>query len=231
MVPAATVDTSTGWGAYPSFLASVRDAATDGVAWLAAAPPNTDTGPGTLVLNYARWETTTARTLDRSQVIAGPPVTASAGFVMSVVSWAAVKGDTGAQTALAVASTTAAGTFGYQGLSLRLYGDVTNPGGAELNAANQTATAVLNDRANPSETILDTVDVQSGWRTGPTGGPSSAEWDPYAHTFAPTDVVALVDNYGATKHYRVTKSDHRLVATVWQTTHTLEKFTAPAALP
>jgi hypothetical protein len=79
--------------------------------------------------------------------------------------------------------------------------------------------------------LLDTVEVQSGARSSPTGGPTATDWDPYAHTFSPLDVAAIDHGNGTTGHYHVTQSSHRLTSTVWQTSHTLEKYIAASPLP
>jgi hypothetical protein len=81
------------------------------------------------------------------------------------------------------------------------------------------------------EEILDSIDVQSGWRTTTSGGPTPDQWDPYSHTFAPPDTVSIVQNDQAAHVYRIVKSDHRLTGRLWQTTHTLEKYIAPTPLP
>jgi hypothetical protein len=228
-VPAAAAD-STGL-AYPSLLASTRTAAANGVAWMSAAEANPG-GPGVLTLNYARWETTTPRTLDHSQIIAGPPVTAAAAWMITLVQWAATAGATGAQSTLNVRNDLRLGGWGFQGPPpLRLAGDVTSTSGAEYAAARATAVQLYTDHSDPTQYYLSTLDVQSGRRTGPTGGPSAADWDPYTHVFAPTDVVSVADPTGASHPYRVVKSDHRLTARLWQTTHTLEWCTAATPLP
>jgi hypothetical protein len=210
---------------YPGYLPVIRDAATDGVAWWTAVAGAT--GPGTLTLNYARMETNTVRTLDGSQVIAGPPTSASAGYVITLADWKAVNASGVASEYIVTGATN---VWGLQGSALRLYGDVTTTASPEFNAIHTTSSNMLNARNDPSEEVLSTVDVQSGRRTGPTGGPSSASWDPYAHVFSPTD-VAQIAHGGKTNNYRVTKSAHRLTATSWQTTHTLDKYIAAAALP
>ena len=219
-------------GLYQGWLQTVRDAAAPGVAWLSAVTvnPGDAAAGGRLVLNYARWETTNARTLDRSQVIAGPPVTDSQEWAITQVTWAATNGTTAAQTALAVYSGFL-GISGAQGpTGLRLWGDVS-AAGAEHAAANATAGQLINDRAQTDREHLSNVTVQSGRRRAAGGGPALADWDPYSHTFAPTDVLALNDAGGTPRYYRVTKSDHRLTASTWQTVHTLETFTAPTPLP
>jgi hypothetical protein len=217
------------YGDTPALLAMIRDAATDGVAWW--SPAGAAAGPGTLALNYARWETTDQRLLDRSQVIAGPPSTSAIDFYTSMVIWNATKGDTGATSGFKYSGGGLYTLPAWQGPTVRLYGDLTAPSGAEYQPTIDTSAALLADRSDPAEGILSTVSVQSGRRTTKTGGPSATDWDPYAHHFSPVSVVSLVDNTGTTKKYRVQKSDHRLVSTVWQTTHTLEKFSAPTPLP
>ncbi|HZZ55702.1 MAG TPA: hypothetical protein VFE26_15625 [Trebonia sp.] len=229
-VLAAPIDSS---GYYPPFLQTVRDAAAPGAAWLSAAPVNVGdaSAGGRLVLNYARWETNVQRTLDRSQIVAGPPTTASTDWMITVINWAATNGSTGVQTKDQIQSSSTA-LWGLQGPgALRLWGDVTYPGGTECSAAEATARQLINDRANASEQQLSSISLQSGTRWTAAGKPSSADWDPYAHTFSPTDVAAIVDDGGTTRYYRVQKSDHRLTSNVWQTTHYLEKYTAPTPLP
>lgn len=229
LVTAAALNTQD--NLYPSVLALVRDAASPGVAWLApTGPPASDTAPADLTLNYARWETTNSRTLDRSQIIAGPAVTASVDWVVTVAGFTAINGSNGSQTSFSLAQ--AGQAYGYQGPSpFRMWGNVASGTGAEYPATSQTVTQLFADRADGAERVLSSVDVQSGTRNTPTGGISEAAWDPRAHVFSPLDVVSILDDAGNPKWYRVTKSDHRLTAQVWQTTHTLEKFTAPQPLP
>ena len=231
-VPATAADTSTPLtGYYPSFLAVLRAAAADGVGWLSAGTAG-PLGPGALVINYARWETATVRKLDRSQIVAGPPVTASIAWILSMLTWQAVNGSSGAQTAVVLAGPNVQ-AFGLQGpVALRLWGDVTSGTGAEYNAAVKTGGQVLNDHYDPTKQVLSSVSLQSGSRSTATGGVSPAGWDPHAHIFGPTDVAAI-DTAGNSNftNYRVTKSDHRLTAAVWQTTHYLETYTAATPLP
>ena len=227
-VPAAAPD-STYTTMYPGFLAVVRDAATNGVAWLSAA----GTGPGTgrLTLNYAKWETVTVRTLDRSQIVAGPPSTAGIDFVLNWVQFDALK----AGVTTTVVSQLATPPGGYQSIGLaevgfRLYGDVS-PAGPENQGAVQTGARIISDHADAAEQTLSTVDLQSGPRWTRGGVASNALWDPYGHTFTPTEVAKIDIGAGVLKQFRVIKSDHRLTSTVWQTTHYLEKYTAAWPLP
>jgi hypothetical protein len=223
-------------GKYPSLLEMVRTAAANGVAWLSATPPTTDGGRFGLTLNYARWETTNSRVLDASQIIAGPPTTASADWVISAASWQGVKGD-GTTNAWSAYSSGNVGAWGYQGpSSLRIVGDVSGPpvntAAPENPGVSGTTTAMFNAYSDPTQQVLDTLDVQSGIHRTPAGGVSPTAWDPYAHTFAPVDVVTLTHmNPTATFPYRVTSSDHRLTGTIWQTTHHLEKYAAATPLP
>jgi hypothetical protein len=229
-VATAPQGTGTGGGFFPSYLALVRDAAANGTAWLsavgAAAP-----AVGTLTLNYARWEARNARNLDRTQIIAGPAVTTTPDFVVTALSWAALVGSTGLATTLAQ-SNTGTQTWGVQGpATMRLLGDVTATSGTEYNAAHATGQAILSGRSNVGEEIIDSIDVQSGWRTSPAGAPTSAQWDPYSHVFAPPDTVTITQNDQAQHVYHIVGSAHRLTGRLWQTTHTLEKYIAPTALP
>jgi hypothetical protein len=227
LVAATAATTGPGFVSYPDVLSLVRDAATNGYAWW--TPTGAATGLGALTLNYARWDTQNARNLARSQVIAGPPSTATLDFFISEVIWTATKGDTGATSAAWSGSVQP--IVSWQGPTFRLYGDVTPTSGAEYAACNTTGTALCQARNDTNEEVLSTLDVQSGPRTGPGGGPTAADWDPYAHHFAPIDVVSFVDNAGKTHHYRVTQSSHRLTGKVWQTTHTLEKYAVATPLP
>lgn len=230
---ATAVDTST--GVYPSYLAQIRDAASPGVAWMAAqaatSPDVLGHYPGSLTLSYARWETARQRTLDRSQVVAGPPTTAGVDFLVTHLHWTAILGSSGAQSDIDLTSGLVS-TWGYLGPgTMRLWGNVTATSGPEWQACYTTGTNVILDRDDLTEQYLSTISLQSGTRWTPAGKPATAQWDPYAHVFLPTDVAVLADDGGTPRYYRVVKSDHRLTSTVWQTTHYLEKFTAPTPLP
>jgi hypothetical protein len=224
-------------GSYPGVLPAVRDAAAPGLAWLAATAPSTARAPGALEFHYARWDAVTFRGLDRSQVIAGPAVSQDVAWIVTTARFEATAAD-GTQTAFTAVNNQTRGAWGYQGPTMRMVGNVAPivPQGPEFAACNATAAAIYQAFGDPTEQYLSSVDVQSGARTTPTGGPSPAGWDPYAHTFAPTEVLTLTPPTPPppvpfTTQYRVVKSDHRLTATVWQTTHTLEKYVAPTALP
>jgi hypothetical protein len=228
---AAVVPGNNVQGTTPPILQMIRDAAANGIAWLAADAGAT--GPGTLIFNYARWETMNPRVLDRSQVLAGPAVTASTGWYVGNVDFSASKA--GAQTTWIVWGPSTVGQWGVQGPSgLRIWGDVQNASGVvgpENAAVQATGYQLCTDRHDPTERLLDSIDVYAGVHRTPTGVLSPTQWDPYAHHFAPIDVASIVDSTGATKKYWVTQSAHRLTATVWQTTHTLDKFTQATALP
>lgn len=229
VLPASVADSQT--GLFPSFLAAIRDSATDGVFWWGAVTRQQGTGHGELLFNYQRWDPATVRILDRSQIVAGPPVTADAGWVVTLVQWLGTNGANGVQTKQQYTAGTTT-TYGYQGPSqMRVYGDIVLSAGAEYLAVTNTSGALMADRANPAEFVLSSVSVQSGRRTTPTGGTSSAQWDPAAHVFPPSDIAQINDDTGHPKNYRVTQSSHRLTSTIWETTHTLEKATTPAALP
>jgi hypothetical protein len=217
-------------GNYPNYLQAIRDAAADGVAWLSASAPAG--GPGQLLLEYERWETLgIRRALPDSQIVAGPPTTAAAMWAINTVQWGATNGATGVQTALTVHDTSNINIWGTQGPGVfRLWGNVgTGAGNAEYGSALATGNQITTDyHGNP---VLSSVDLQSGNRWQPDGTPAVDGWDPYTHVFRPHDIADIKDYNGQTVSYRVQKSDHRLTARVWQTTHTLEKYTAPMALP
>ena len=226
MVAVANVGSTATGVVYPSWLQSIRDAAPNGVAWLSGAAQSG--GAGSLVVNYARWEANTQRTLDASQIVAGPAVTNSAEWMITNISWTAIYGADGSQTTMLL--TWAPQVFGLVGpTGMRLWGQAAY-GQTEYNGCYNTAQQLTADHAQPGEVALSTVDLQSGARSTATGQASNAQWDPYAHVFAPTDVAAIFHN-NSTHKYRVQKSDHRLTATVWQTTHYLEKYTAATPLP
>lgn len=227
---AAAGDTSTGVLLYPGYLAALRDASTDGVGWLAYTTAG-PTGPGALVVSYARWEAATTRILDRSQIVAGPAVTASIGFLITLLVWAATNGANGAASTFHLYGANVS-TVGVQGPgSLRLWGDVSATSAPEWAGANATGVQLVKDRSDATEQVLSSVSLQSGTRWTAAGLASTADWDPYAHVFSPTDVARVDDGAGNVKSYRVVKSDHRLTSTVWQTTHYLEKHTAATPLP
>ena len=151
-ISASPTDSSTGITLFPGYLAAIRDAATDGIAWMAAtaAPP----AAGALVLNYARWETANIRTLDRSQVVAGPAVTASIGWLISLLVWAAVNGTTAAASTMHLFSSNV-NTVGIQGPApLRLWGDVSTTSAPEYAATNATGVALVNGHSAATEPIL-----------------------------------------------------------------------------
>ena len=230
LMSASAADTSTGVLLFPGYLAAVRDAATDGIAWLGYTTAG-PTGPGAMVVNYARWETATVRTLDRSQIVAGPPVTASISWIITLLVWAAINGANAAASTFHLFGS-AIDTVGVQGPgSLRLWGDVSAANAPEYPGANGTGVRLVADHSDATEQTLSSVGLQSGTRWTAGGQASTADWDPYAHTFKPTDVAAINDGAGHVKNYRVTKSDHRLTSLVWETTHYLEKYTAATPLP
>jgi hypothetical protein len=223
---AAAADSST--GTYPGYLQAVRDAGADGVAWLAASAPAG--GPGQLILCYERWETIGQhRPLGDAQIVAGPPSTADATWAISFVQWTATVGTTAAASTLNVQASPGFSVNGKAGPSFRLWGDVT-ASGPEQSACNQIAQNLFADYAQ-GDLVLSSVSLQSGHRTTATGGTALADWDPYAHVFRPTDLADINDINGHPVTYRITLSSHRLTFTIWQTVHTLEKYSPAVALP
>ena len=114
---------------------------------------------------------------------------------------------------------------------MRLYGNLTSGSGPEYIPVIGTSGQICVDRQDATEQVLSSIGLQSGTRWTADGKPSAADWDPYAHVFSPTDVAVIAGDDGRNHFYRVSQSSHRLTATVWQTTHTLEKYTAPTPLP
>jgi hypothetical protein len=227
VLPAAKTVALGAYNLSPDFLAQIRDAATDGVAWW--TPRGAPSGLGALVLNYARWETAAHRVLDRSQIIAGPATTADLSWYTAIVNWNTTNGANGTTSNYGI-PTTGVPVSGWQGPTMRLYGDAAFGTGVEYAAVQATSESLLDDRSDPTEQILSTVDVQSGQRATATGGPATVDWDPYSHVFGPLDVAQITDDWGIQTQYRVIRSDHRLTPRLWQTTHTLEKYTAPVPL-
>jgi hypothetical protein len=233
LVSAQTIDTSVPAGMYPSLLQTLRNAGANGVVWLSAAMDGS--GMGNLTLHYDRWETVNAaRPLDGSQVIAGPPVETSVGWVINLVGFTATKGDTGVQSS----QNTNAGGLGYGGYgvqylgSMRLWGDISTSAAPEWSGQYGTAVSINNSRSNVSDASLSTITVQSGKRWTATGAPSAKQWDPAAHVWTPLDQLSYLDPRDNKTHlYRVKHSDHVLNATVWQTVHSLETYAAGSQLP
>jgi hypothetical protein len=223
--PAVVAD-SNGHG--PSYLQSIRNAAADGVAWLAASAPIG--GPGQAILHYERWETVGAtRRLSNEQIVAGPPTTNDYTTTFNVIQWAGAN---------------AAGTSVYNATQLTTYGDWQNPqsyrlvgnvnpsGGAEYTGVLATSNQLfedLNQVLGPF--LLSSVSLQSGNRATAAGADAGEQWDPYTMVYGPADKAVLdVDGQGD-RNYRVTQTSHRLTARVWQAVHTLELFSAPYQLP
>jgi hypothetical protein len=232
LVVANVVDTADPSGNPPGVLATLRTAAANGVLWLSYRMDGS--GNGVMTVNYARWETVnTARTIGGIQIVAGPPVETSVGWLINLVGFAGTRGDTGAQTTVNTQGGLPMGAYGVNYLgAMRLNGDISTSTAPEWSGQNGTAQAIMNDRSAPLEHYLSTITVQSGKRWTHAGAPSASQWDPTAHLWSPLDQMSYLDPIDNKTHlYRVTKSDHVLNATVWQTVHTLEKFTGPAALP
>jgi hypothetical protein len=230
LVAARVRQTTTPFNFYPNYLQAFRDAATDGVFSLDAQCPAPG-GPGNLIARYKRWETHNDRNLNTGQVIAGPAVDTDVTALTTYLLWTATRGDTGAQSTFNDGQG-GSGAYGYSGPSLRLYGDVS-AGGAELGAVQSTSDGALSVRSDPTVKHTSSVMVQSGDRFTSQGKPSTNDWDPRAHVWAPTDMCMFHPTTdGATTQFTwVTHSDHILNAQMWQTVHTLEPWTIGAALP
>ena len=235
LVPATTYSGSgPPWATWPSYLSMVRDAATDGLMWWSYGRDGS--GSGTMAFRYDRWETANAaRVLDPAQVVAGPPVDASAAFVFGFVDMNATRGGDAYKTYLRTASNVSFAGAG--NIAVRLYGDIENtPGtggrtGPDFNGASSTVNTWADDHADPTERVLSSVSCQSGDRTTAAGAPSTP-WDPAAHVWTPLDVMSYLDPADQKTHlYRVCHSDHLLNAATWQTVHTIEKFSAATRLP
>ena len=223
-VPAPVVGSA---GLYPPDFDLVRTAAADGYAWLSAG--RDATGAGILTLNYARWDTATARpNLDKSQIVAGPTVTESVDWAITTAGFAATTG-AGVASSLIWAYPQGTSRYGWQGpTSMRLVGDLTSGSAPEYAPASTTLRNITSNRGNPAIAYIDTVSLQSGERWTPDGRPSTALWDPTVHAYNPTDTT-VEPNSGYT--VRVTQSAHTLNAKAWQTSHTLEQYVPAVALP
>jgi hypothetical protein len=234
LVPATTITTGGPPPSWPSWLSLVRDAATDGLMWWAYGRDGN--GNGIMTFRYDRWETANAqRVLDPAQVVAGPPVDASASFVFGFVDMNATRGNDAYKTYVREASNMAFAGAG--NIAVRLYGDIENTSGTggrqgpDYNAASATMSGWAADHSDPTERILSSVSCQSGDRHT-TSGQASTAWDPAAHVWSPLDVLAYADPVDSKTHlYRVAKSAHVLTAATWQTVHTLEKYSPGFALP
>jgi hypothetical protein len=228
-VPAVpTVNYNTN-GQYPSWLALVRDAASDGLMWWGYG--RDAAGNGTMTFHYDRWETANAqRVLDPAQVVAGPPVDASAGFVFGYTDANATRGADGVASFVRYNGNPAFAGAG--NIAVRMYGDINSATGPEYSATNNTIAGWGADHYSPGERVLSSISCQSGPRWTAAGQASSAHWDPAAHVWGPLDVMSYADPVDSRTHlYRVAASSHVLNAAAWQTAHTLEKYSVAYALP
>ena len=215
------------WPSWPAWLTLVRDAATDGIAWWSyGRAPN---GAGTMGFRYDRWEANNQRALDPAQIVAGPPVDMTAGFVYGFVDANATRAADGVNTYQRYAGNMAFAGAGNIGVAL--YGDIGTPSSPDWNGANGTVSQMAADHSDPTERVLSTMTAQSGRRLKTDGSPSSSTWDPAAHVWTPLDVAAYADPVdNKTHYYRVQKTDHILNAALWQTVLTLEKYSAATPL-
>ena len=227
-VQALTQTTGTPSVFSPPFLDQVRQAAANGVAWLEARSVPTPHTPGTLVLHYDLWGTVTARPLYEAQVDTDTPWTFGLDHVITQTVWTGTD-NAGTQTTIDQVGS-GYGTWGVLKMGpLRILGDVAFAG-AQLAAVTATGNTILHDHGNPTQ-LVDQIVVTSGDRSHPDGTPSTP-WDPAANVWTPTDVMQW-HRFGAStlETYRVTQTEHRLTATVWESTHHLEMFSSPTALP
>jgi hypothetical protein len=221
-------------GLYPSYLQACRDAATFGVCWLQATGGAADGSTGALTLVYRRWETVNIRPLDASQVVAGPPVSRAMGWVLTQTQTQPLDYHTAGGGSLPVVYGASSSTdiYGIVSIGPMRVWDLVNGSGPAYLPIISTMSQLLADHSQSDSKYLSTVSLQSGARWTKAGRPSTNAWDPTAHVFAPDDVADYVDPATAAhQRYRVVQSDHTLNAKVWQTTHTLEAYTAATALP
>jgi hypothetical protein len=234
-IPAMATPVNAAGGTWPSWLGLVRDAAANGVAWWQYAGGDVGVA-GVMTFRYDRWETNSQRPITGAQIVTGPPVDASAGFVYGFVDMMATRGADNYATGIRYG-----GNMSFAGagnLSTVMYGDIENtPGvsgriGPDWAATSTTVSQMAQDHSDPTERVLSTITCQSGDRHAPAGGPSSAVWDSHAHVWSPIEVMSYLDPVDNKTHlYRVTTSSHILNAATWQTVHSLEKYSTAAALP
>jgi hypothetical protein len=230
-VAAIPTPTTVPANAYPAALSLIRDAATNGVAWVSAGL--NASGAGEFTLNYARWDTGTTRLLAPTDVVAGIPFDQTMDDLITQVTWNAVNPAGVANTTSL--SDAAWANYGMARLTLRLYGDVSSSSAPEWSSATNTAIALMNARRDPTRSSLSAVTATSGARTHPAGGAGPA-WNPAAHVWSPVDVLqwnppVAYPGQNWQPFYWVTKTDHRLRAAAWDSAHTVEVWAQAVALP
>lgn len=210
----------------PGYLPLIRDAASDGVAWLSPYRPGDLGTLGRMRLRYERWETVTRRAMPPGMITAGPPI-AQQLSPMTRVSFTSTEPDGSTHDWANVVNAYYRGGTGPTGL--RVYAQTWSPN-PDLTPLVNTMLAMV---TVPSNTYwISSVESDAGVRRHADGSPSTDYWDPTAHVWSPIDVMTFQHpvQTSATITARVVSTDHRLSATVWQSAHTLELFVAPSPL-
>jgi hypothetical protein len=218
--------TAPDFNAYPGWLEWIRTAAANGCAWLEARSVPAPRSAGSLVLHYDRWESVTGRLVYEDQYNAMTPWTYGMDHVITYLSWNGT--DAAGVESSAGQYGSGWGAYGKEDLGpMRVLADVT--GGNDRAAVLATGDAILNDHGAPAQRVNQLM-VTSGDRTHPDGTPSYA-WDPASNVWTPRDAMQW-RRFGAPdlETYRVQSTAHRLTARVWESVHTLEMFSQPAAL-
>jgi len=209
---------------YYPWLQLVRDAAANGVAWL--APFRGSDGSGQAVLAYDYWEAVNNRTLPPSQIISGSVTSDGIDDLVTKASWAGTD-----PAGVATALDQYGGGYGAYGIMqqgpMRVVGQIAT-GGRDLAAVTATGNQILSDRGDPNERYLSSVDLFGpGDRRAANG--TLTPWDPAAMMWRPNDSLTI-DTYSYAR-MRVVSSSHRLTLRSWETTLNLAKMTAPTPLP
>jgi hypothetical protein len=229
----ASIMVDTQIAVYPGYLQALRDAGVYGVVWLEGTGGDVDGSTGALAVRYRRWDTSQPRPLDPAQIIAGPAISRSVDFVLSQVKFEGDDPTTAAAESFTY-SVTDSQAYAYGLVAagpLRVW-DRLDGTGPQWPVLISLAGQILYEHGQ-SQTYLSTVSCQSGARWLADGRPSTVLWNPAAHVWSPIEVMTYRNPAAGntTQSYRVTKSDHTLNAAAWSTTHTLEWFVNPPAMP
>ena len=210
--------------AYYPWLQIVRDAAPNGVAYV--APFRGTDGTGQAVLAYDYWQANNPRTLPQSQILSGSVTSDAIGDLVTKVEWTGTD-PAGTSTTLDQLGM-GYGAYGILELGpMRVAGQIA-AGGLDLAAVTSTGSQILTDRGDPNERYLSSVDL-IGPKPRRAPGGVLTPWDPTAMVWGVNDLLTIPGlTYAA---MRVVSASHRLTLTSWETTLNLAKATIPTALP
>jgi hypothetical protein len=221
-IPATVPDPA---GFWPAYLQQVRDAGALGLVWLDAVAPTDHAAPGVLWLTYTTWDSAPARALDEVQYNAGTAWSFGFGNVVTRMTWNATSYLAAASKLDVVSS--GYGSWGVEGKTVRIWGDVTP--GAPQEAPCRTITQTIFDAVGMPKPYVNQIMATSGDRMHPDGS-HGAPWDPTAHVWRPHHVMQW-NREGTAERYRVTQTAHRLTVWRWESMHTLEVYIPAAAMP